>query len=130
MPSERARMVSEQIRKELAFKEAHKRAKERGEDVTPMGVRELLEQDAQERSKGLKGKLKDVWLGGEGDDWKTKRDQREKEALEAGKGYGDLIMEQIWDVWSWGKKSAEEVKEKDEAVVEARKENAQKEEKR
>ncbi|RAL59290.1 hypothetical protein DID88_007003 [Monilinia fructigena] len=39
--------------------------------------------------------LEKIWLGGEGKDWKEKRDQKEKEALEAGKGYGDLIMEQI-----------------------------------
>jgi len=53
--------------------------------------------------------LEKVWLGGEGNDWKAKRDQREKEALEQGRGYGDLIMDQIWEVWSWGKGKGEEV---------------------
>lgn len=35
--------------------------------------------------------------------WKRERDEREKEALEEGKGYGDMISEQIWEVWNWGK---------------------------
>lgn len=35
--------------------------------------------------------------------WKAQRDEREKKAAEEGKGYGDLIMDQIWDVWTWGK---------------------------
>ncbi|KAH8882830.1 hypothetical protein GQ53DRAFT_753366 [Thozetella sp. PMI_491] len=30
--------------------------------------------------------------------WKEKRDEREREALASGKGYWDLITEQIWDV--------------------------------
>ncbi|KFY30689.1 hypothetical protein V493_01738 [Pseudogymnoascus sp. VKM F-4281 (FW-2241)] len=35
--------------------------------------------------------------------WKAQRDEREKKAMEEGKGYGDLIVDQIWDVWTWGK---------------------------
>lgn len=35
--------------------------------------------------------------------WKKERDEREKEALEEGKGYADMISEQIWEVWNWGK---------------------------
>ncbi|ESZ94894.1 hypothetical protein SBOR_4722 [Sclerotinia borealis F-4128] len=70
---------------------------------------------------GKEGVLGKIWLGGEGKDWKEKRDQNEKEALEAGKGYGDLIMEQIWEVWSGGKKKMEAVKEVDEKVVEEKK---------
>jgi len=34
--------------------------------------------------------------------WKVQRDAREKEALEDGRGYGGLIMDQIWEVWNWG----------------------------
>ncbi|QSZ36918.1 hypothetical protein DSL72_009008 [Monilinia vaccinii-corymbosi] len=67
------------------------------------------------------GILEKIWLGGEGKDWKEKRDQKEKEALKAGKGYGDLIMEQIWEVWSGGKKEMEGVKEGDTKVVEEKK---------
>jgi hypothetical protein len=49
--------------------------------------------------------------------WKVERDRKEKEAMEEGKGYGDLITEQIWEVWNWGKGRAEGLKEKDEEVV-------------
>ncbi|CAG8977626.1 hypothetical protein HYALB_00012914 [Hymenoscyphus albidus] len=35
--------------------------------------------------------------------WKQERDKREREALEEGKGYGDMISDQIWEVWNWGK---------------------------
>jgi hypothetical protein len=52
--------------------------------------------------------LQKLWYGEEGDDWKPKRDEREKKALEEGKGYGDLIMSQIWEVWNWGKTGEEE----------------------
>ncbi|RDL39760.1 uncharacterized protein BP5553_04100 [Venustampulla echinocandica] len=47
-------------------------------------------------------------------DWKKERDKREQDAFEEGKGYGDLIMDQIWEVWSWGKQAGEGVKTKDE----------------
>jgi hypothetical protein len=77
---------------------------------------EKVEKETKER--GILGR---VWMGGEGDDWKAKRDQREREALEEGKGYGGLIMDQIWEVWNWGKDKAEDIKEKDEEVVKARK---------
>jgi hypothetical protein len=42
--------------------------------------------------------------------------------LEEGKGYWDLITDQIWEVWSGGKEKVEEIKKKDEKVVEERKE--------
>jgi hypothetical protein len=49
--------------------------------------------------------------------WKEDRDRKEIEAAEEGKGYGDLISEQIWEVWNWGRGKAEDLKEKDEEVV-------------
>ncbi|CAD6443836.1 c6353cef-bfcd-4023-ae6b-d6a8bcf6624b [Sclerotinia trifoliorum] len=92
------------------------------------GVLEALEKRSAGQStvkkvqgEGKESVLEKIWLGGEGKDWKEKRDQKEKEALEAGKGYGDLIMEQIWEVWNGGKKKVEEVKEVDEKVVEGKK---------
>jgi hypothetical protein len=49
--------------------------------------------------------------------WKEERDRKEIDAAQEGKGYGDLIMEQIWDVWNWGREKADDLKEKDEKVV-------------
>jgi hypothetical protein len=80
----------------------------------------LREQERVQKEKE-RGLLEKVWMGNEGDDWKEKRDRREREALEEGKGYWDLIKEQIWDVWSSGEKKVEELKEVDEKVVEVRK---------
>lgn len=48
-------------------------------------------------------------------EWKAERDRKEREAEEEGRGYGDLIMDQVWEVWSWGKgKSKEDADEKGE----------------
>ena len=70
-----------------------------------------------EQQKKDRGLLEKVWMGGEPDDWKAKRDQKEKEALEEGRGYGGLIMDQIYEVWGWGKEKTEEVKEMDEKIL-------------
>lgn len=53
---------------------------------------------AQDRSVGEK-----IWLGAETEGWKERRLKEEQKALDEGKGYGDLIMDHIWDVWNWGK---------------------------
>lgn len=36
--------------------------------------------------------------------WKVERDRREKEAEEEGRGIGDLITDQMWEVWNWRKR--------------------------
>lgn len=51
------------------------------------------------KEKGLVGRL---WMGGEEEGWKERRDREEREALEEGRGYGGLILDQIWEVWNWG----------------------------
>ncbi|KAF2502233.1 hypothetical protein BU16DRAFT_611922 [Lophium mytilinum] len=50
-----------------------------------------------------RGVLERVWMGQEEEGWKEKRLREEREALEEGRGYGDLILEQVWEVWNWGK---------------------------
>ncbi|KAF2970020.1 hypothetical protein GQX73_g3533 [Xylaria multiplex] len=58
---------------------------------------------------GEKGILEKIWMGNAAPDWKEKRDQKEKEALqEGGGGYWGLIMDQIAEVWSGGKKDGED----------------------
>jgi len=34
--------------------------------------------------------------------------REEREALEEGRGYGSLIVEQIWEVWNWDKEKDED----------------------
>jgi hypothetical protein len=46
--------------------------------------------------KGGLGKVaKAIWMGGETEDWRRKRAEEEKKALEEGIGYGGLIMRHI-----------------------------------
>lgn len=36
--------------------------------------------------------------------WARERNLEVQEALDEGKGFGDIIMDQIYEVWHWGKK--------------------------
>ncbi|KAI1390967.1 uncharacterized protein F4822DRAFT_395000 [Hypoxylon trugodes] len=82
--------------------------------------RRMIEEQRKKREDGGTGKNKEdrgllekVWMGDSGDDWKEKREQREKEALsEGGGGYWGLIVDQISEVWSGKKKDDGEGKEK------------------
>lgn len=58
---------------------------------------------------------KRIWIGQQGQDWKQKRLQEERDAIAEGKGYGDLILDQISDVVNW--KTGEQ-KERDEDETE------------
>ncbi|KAF2817730.1 uncharacterized protein BDZ99DRAFT_368329, partial [Mytilinidion resinicola] len=87
LPTERAREVKARLRAQ--------------EEVRREGVRGLGEMDRGE-GKG-KGVLERVWMGKEEEGWKEKRLREEREALDEGRGYGDLILGQVWEVWNWGK---------------------------
>lgn len=54
---------------------------------------------------------------GQSQDWKSERLREEREKLARGEGYGSLIMDQIWEVWNWGDKNVETVKQKDVKVL-------------
>lgn len=74
------------------------RAVKAAEDAQAQSFRDLaVEQEAQ--------MLRKV-------DWKAQRDAREKKALEEGRGYGGLIIDQIWEVWNWGRERPGEIEEK------------------
>ena len=109
------RLREEKLRREEAAIGGIEDVRRKGEELSRLREQERVQ---KEKERGL---LEKVWMGNEGDDWKEKRDRREREALEEGKGYWDLIKEQIWDVWSSGEKKVEELKEVDEKVVEERK---------
>jgi hypothetical protein len=49
--------------------------------------------------------------------WKAQRDKREREALEEGRTYADLILDQIWEVWNWGQDQVEDARKKDEEIL-------------
>ncbi|KAI9711743.1 MAG: hypothetical protein M1820_001888 [Bogoriella megaspora] len=83
MPTERAREVQRRLREER---------EERGENV-------------EKKKRGILGRL---WMGDETEGWKERRLREEKEAIEDGRGYGGLIMDQIRDVWRGEAKEVEE----------------------
>ncbi|RYO86746.1 hypothetical protein DL766_001606 [Monosporascus sp. MC13-8B] len=73
--------------------------------------RGMLEEQKKERgrSRAERGPLEALWMGDQDDDWKEKRDRREKEALsEGGGGYWGLITDQIAEVWNGAKKKEQE----------------------
>ncbi|OMP87988.1 hypothetical protein BK809_0008082 [Diplodia seriata] len=87
MPTERARQV----------REMQLRAKEEREAVLRQQA------GAQQEKKEDEGVLQRVWMGGEKEGWRERRLKEEREAIEEGRGYGDLIMDQVWEVWNWGR---------------------------
>ncbi|PYH41589.1 uncharacterized protein BP01DRAFT_262112, partial [Aspergillus saccharolyticus JOP 1030-1] len=89
LPSERALEIQARLRadRERQIEEA------KGEELAKLKAREEFEKPVLER----------VWMGGETEGWKERRLREEQKALDEGKGYGDLIREHIWDVWTWGK---------------------------
>ena len=109
LPTERAREVQRVLMER----------QEREREGEGRGVREVREEALRELGRGGKaretGLLERVWMGDEKEGWKERRLQEEREALEEGRGYGSLIMEQIWEVWNWGKEreGEEEGGEKD-----------------
>ncbi|KAM5342574.1 hypothetical protein ACJ41O_013540 [Fusarium nematophilum] len=84
-----------------------------GAKRTQQLLREHREREAAARRKqeeaqdkqGVAKALNDVWMGGEEKDWREKRAEEHRQKFEEGKGIGDIIMDQIADVWSgnWGK---------------------------
>ncbi|EFX05354.1 rhomboid family membrane protein [Grosmannia clavigera kw1407] len=52
---------------------------------------------AEAGSEAQPGTLHKIWMGSEKEDWTRERARREKEVLEAGGGYWELIVEQIGD---------------------------------
>ncbi|KAE8150696.1 hypothetical protein BDV25DRAFT_171992 [Aspergillus avenaceus] len=90
LPSERAKEIQARLR---ASREAQIQTA-LGEEREKLLARERQEKGVAER----------VWMGREEEGWKERRLREEREALEQGRGYGDLIKEHIWDVWNWGKK--------------------------
>ncbi|CRG83663.1 hypothetical protein PISL3812_01018 [Talaromyces islandicus] len=88
LPTERAAEVQAQLR---AAKEA--------------GMTNQAELDKYRAAKQFQERSlpEKIWMGAETEGWKERRLREEQQALAEGKGYGDLIMEHIWEVWNWGK---------------------------
>ena len=87
-----------------------------GAKRTQQLLREQREREAAQKvkeaedKKGVVKVLNDAWMGGEDEDWREKRAEEHRKKFEEGQGIGDLIMEQISDVWNgnWGKDAKKE----------------------
>ncbi|PGH02441.1 hypothetical protein GX51_04609 [Blastomyces parvus] len=62
------------------------------------------QEDGKEKETNI---IKKLWMGGEKEGWKERRRREELQALEEGKGYGDMIKDHILDVITWGQKDVE-----------------------
>lgn len=96
LPTARAREFQKQLR-ELREREA----RAGGRVLPPSG---------EEKKATI---LDKVYYGSEKPEgWRERRAREDQEKLAEGKGYGDIIMEQIWEVWNWGKTDDENDDEK------------------
>ncbi|KAL5335423.1 hypothetical protein BJX70DRAFT_325460 [Aspergillus crustosus] len=96
LPTDKAREIHEKIR-------IAREARIQEENVPKEELERLRAQKEHER-----GVVDRVWMGNEKGGWKERRLREEQKALDEGKGYGDLIREHIWDVWTWGENKKED----------------------
>lgn len=119
----KARLIKEQLRLEREERERKQlEGRLKAAQLSGTDPRSIME-EAESKLQGSRERnaIQKIWYGKEGDDWKQKRDEREKKALEEGKGYGDLIMDQIWEVWNWGQPSVKGKEEDEKASGDSKK---------
>jgi hypothetical protein len=110
------RSLVQQIRwkspiRELPTEKARETArilKEREEAERERVRREAALRGGAEQAKEGRPFWNKVWMGEEQEGWKERRLEEERKALEEGKSYTDIILDQIWEVWSWEKKKGNE----------------------
>lgn len=85
-----------------------RRERERREAALPEAERRALQEEKERKEIANRGLLKSLWMGDAKDSWKEERRKREKEAVDEGKGYGHLIMEQVRDVFGESSEKQEE----------------------
>ncbi|MCJ1393172.1 hypothetical protein MMC18_006044 [Xylographa bjoerkii] len=114
LPSARAREVQARLRaeKERARMGDEERARRLGRDGQALSAAvqtgQIPQEGPEQREQGgILGAAEKLWMGGEEEGWKARRLREEQEALAEGKGYWDLIAEQVWEVWNWGRKDGE-----------------------
>ncbi|MCJ1376944.1 hypothetical protein MMC17_000034 [Xylographa soralifera] len=103
-PRERTppQLGAETARARMAAEERTRRLGRDGQVLASVAAQRQQQEEGGEG--GILGKAEQVWMGGEGEGWKERRLREEREALAEGKGYWDLITEQVWEVWNWGRK--------------------------
>jgi hypothetical protein len=101
-------------------KETSRILKEREEAERDKARREAARMGLAGPQKESKPWWKKLWMGDEEEGWRERRMEEERKAFEEGKSYTDVILEQIWEVWTWEKKGGK--KEEKDANDEEKKE--------
>ena len=99
LPTEKAREV--QARFEM------KRRRERGDDGADGVGGKGGGEEKEEATGGVVGMARRLWMGNETAGWQERRGREERERLEAGESYADLILGQIREVWFGVKEDGE-----------------------
>jgi len=77
-----------------------------------MGPAELLRRkEGRGKGEGVLGMAKDLWMGDEEAGWKERRVAEERERLEGGEGYWDLILGQVREAFGRDRSTGERVGE-------------------
>ncbi|KZZ97552.1 hypothetical protein AAL_03516 [Moelleriella libera RCEF 2490] len=78
-----------------------------GAKRTQQLLKEQREREAAQRQRHAEGDknktaglVKDIWMGGESEDWQEKRAEEHRKSIQEGQGLSGIIMSQIADVWS------------------------------
>ena len=69
----------------------------------PKAVTTHLEVEGRDRTTPVTAELQS-----QREAWKAQREKEIQDDLDVGKGFGDMIMDQIYEVWNWGKKRDDE----------------------
>lgn len=96
--------------KALRTQELMRLERERREAALPEAERRRLQQERERKERESRGPLANLWMGSEKETWREERARKEKEALDEGKGYGDLIVEHVKDAFGSEKKSGQDKK--------------------
>ena len=75
-----------------------------GLSVEQTGVSKEVQQARQEMQRlPVEGKSVTEELHSQREAWKAQREKEIQDDLDVGKGFGEMITDQIWEVWNWGK---------------------------
>lgn len=83
-------------------------AKGNADEADPhLRASDAMRQERQEALRAAKEPMaiaEQAAAGKQKKDWVRERDEEVQDALDVGKGLSDMIVDQIYEVWNWGKK--------------------------
>lgn len=111
LPTEKAQEIQAKLRaaRDARIREGEEGGSEESSSLSKEELDKLKARQAMDRSA-----LERVWMAGETEGWKERRLREEQQALDEGKGYGDLIKKHIWEVWNWEKSGKDGLESKEE----------------